>query len=128
MPRGWWPTVESARVVIEGEDVWPAASPQSNGVFTPLDVDRYQSLAIVVGYGPTPLGGEPALGVDDSIMRRAVNGITWAERPRVPRWSGVNKAKLEDRSYNGAWVVAVAHSCSRSDPSIRTRSSCMAQK
>ena len=40
MPRGWWPTVESAGVVIEGREVWPAASPQSNGVFTPLGAAR----------------------------------------------------------------------------------------
>jgi hypothetical protein len=65
MPRGWWPTAESAGVVIEGHEVWPAASPQSNGMFTPLDVDRYQSLAIVVGYGPASPEGYPALGVDE---------------------------------------------------------------
>ena len=51
MPRQWWPTVEAAGAVIEGPEVWPAASPQSNGTFTPLDVDRHHNLAIVVGYG-----------------------------------------------------------------------------
>lgn len=67
MPRQWWPTVESAGAVIESPEVWPAASPQSNGTFTPLDVDRHHSLAIVVGYGPTRLQGDPALGVDEFL-------------------------------------------------------------
>ncbi len=72
MPRQWWPTVESAAAVIEGQEVWPAASPQSNGMLTPLDVDRYQSLAIVVGYGPTRSRGDLALGVDEFLQ--AENG------------------------------------------------------
>jgi hypothetical protein len=61
----WWPNVESAGAVIEGQEVWPAASPQSNGTFTPLDVDRHHNLAIVVGYGPTRHKGDLALGVDE---------------------------------------------------------------
>lgn len=64
MPRQWWPSVESVGVVIEGKEVWPAASPQSYGMFTPLDVDRHRDLAIVVGYGPTGSEGDPSLGVD----------------------------------------------------------------
>jgi hypothetical protein len=65
MPRNWWATLEMAAAVIESEAVWPAASPRSNGTFTPLDVDRHQNLAIVVGYGPTRLKGDLALGVDE---------------------------------------------------------------
>lgn len=65
IPREWWPTVESAGAVIEGQEVWPAASPQSNGTFTPLDVDKHQDLAIVVGYGPPRSKDDLALGVDE---------------------------------------------------------------
>ena len=64
MPRHWWPTVESVCAVIEGQQEWPATSPQSNGAFTPLDVDRHQDLALVVGYGPTRLNDDLVLGVD----------------------------------------------------------------
>ena len=65
MPRQWWSTAELAVSVIEGDGVWPAASPQSNGTFTPLDVDRHQDLAIIVGYGPTGSEGDLSLGVDE---------------------------------------------------------------
>jgi hypothetical protein len=67
VPRGWWPTVEAAGVVIESQEVWPAASPESNGRFIPLDVDRHQRLAIVVGYGPTGSEANPALGADEFL-------------------------------------------------------------
>ena len=81
MPRQWWPTVESAGAVIDNQGVWPAPAPQSNGRFTPLDVDRHHKLAIVVGYGPTRLKGELALGVDEFHE--------WKSVVEPPRRSGV---------------------------------------
>ncbi len=115
MPRQWWPTVEAAGAVIEGPEVWPAASPQSNGTFTPLDVDRHHNLAIVVGYGPTRLKGDLSLGVDEfhefekgqwSHLGGAASGTPLEQRQRIqegrqelqPRLGGSSgKFLLEER-------------------------------
>lgn len=75
MPRHWWPTAESAAAVIDGQETWPAASPQSNGRFTPLDVDRHQNLAIVLGYGPTRPKDDLVLGIDEFLH---VNDGQWS--------------------------------------------------
>ena len=64
MPRQWWPTIESANAVIEGEGQWPATSPESNGRFVPLDVDKHEGFAVVVGFGPGR-DGRDVLGFDE---------------------------------------------------------------
>jgi hypothetical protein len=64
MPRQWWPSLEAMRAVIEGAGPWPAASLQSNSTFIPLDVDKYDGLAVVVGYGQNRSGRE-GIGFDD---------------------------------------------------------------
>ena len=64
MPRHWWPSLDAMGAIIESEGPWPSPSPTSNGIFIPLDVDRYDGLAIVVGYGEDRHGRE-ALGTDE---------------------------------------------------------------
>jgi hypothetical protein len=58
VPTQWWPDAESANAVIESEGPWPSSSPQSNGRFVALDVDRHEGLAVVVGFGPNWHGRE----------------------------------------------------------------------
>jgi hypothetical protein len=58
VPTEWWPDVESVNALIEGEGPWPSSSPQTNGRFLALDVDRYGGLAVVVGFGPNRRGRE----------------------------------------------------------------------
>lgn len=64
MPRQWWPTAEAVNAVLGNGGPWPLPSPKSNGIFVPLDVDIYDDLAIVVGYGPN-WDGREVLGVDE---------------------------------------------------------------
>jgi hypothetical protein len=56
VPRQWWPDIESANAVIESDGPWPSSSPESNGRFVPLDVDRHEGFAVVVGFGQTDTG------------------------------------------------------------------------
>jgi hypothetical protein len=60
----WWPTDAAVSEVIEGEGPWPTQSPASNGMFVPFDVDKYDGLAVVVGYGRNRKGRE-VLGSDE---------------------------------------------------------------
>lgn len=64
MPRHWWPDSESAKALIESEGPWPSPSPQWNGRFLPLDVDNYESFAVVLGFGPNRYGRD-VLGSDE---------------------------------------------------------------
>ena len=64
MPMNWWPSDDAAREVIESEGPWPSLSPVSNGMCTPFDVDKYDGLAVVVGYGRNRKGRE-VLGSDE---------------------------------------------------------------
>lgn len=64
MPRQWWPDIESANAVIESEEPWPSSSPQSNGIFVPLDVDTHEGFAVVVGFGPARHGRD-VIGFDE---------------------------------------------------------------
>ncbi len=64
MPMNWWPSDEAAGAVIDSEGPWPSPSPVSNGICTPFDVDRYDGLAVVVGYGWNRKGRE-VLGSDE---------------------------------------------------------------
>ncbi len=64
MPRHWWPSLDAMSAIIESAGPWPSPSPTSNGTFLPLDVDKYDGLAIVVGYGEDRHGRE-ALGTDE---------------------------------------------------------------
>lgn len=63
MPRQWFPESKGAKALIESEGPWPSSSPESNGSFLPLDVDRYESFAVVVGFGPNR-HGRGVLGSD----------------------------------------------------------------
>lgn len=67
MPRHWWPNIESANEVIEGQGPWPSPSPQSNGRFVPLDVDKREGFAVVVGFGPNK-HGKDGLGFDEFVL------------------------------------------------------------
>jgi hypothetical protein len=60
----WWPNPDSISALIESDGPWPSPSPQSNGTFLPLDVDRYDGLAVVLGYGKNRHGRD-VLGTDD---------------------------------------------------------------
>lgn len=64
MPINWWPSDDAASAVIESEGPWPSLSPVSNGTCTPFDVDKYDGLAVVVGYGRNRKGRE-VLGSDE---------------------------------------------------------------
>jgi hypothetical protein len=64
VPRQWWPDIESANAVIESDGPWPSSSPESNGRFVPLDVDRHEGFAVVVGFGPARHGRD-VLGFDE---------------------------------------------------------------
>jgi hypothetical protein len=64
MPINWWPSDDAASAVIESEGPWPSLSPVSNGTFTPFDVDKYNGLAVVIGYGRNRKGRE-VLGSDE---------------------------------------------------------------
>jgi hypothetical protein len=59
----WWPSDEAVSAVIDGEGPWPSLSPGSNGTFVPFDVDKYDGLAVVIGYGRNRRGRE-VLGSD----------------------------------------------------------------
>jgi hypothetical protein len=63
MPMNWWPSDDAAAAVIDSDGPWPSPSPLSNGLCTPFDVDRYDGLAVVVGYGRNRKGRE-VLGSD----------------------------------------------------------------
>ena len=64
MPRQWWPDIESVNAVIDTEGLWPSSYPESNGRFVPLDVDRHEGFAVVVGFGPARHGRD-VLGFDE---------------------------------------------------------------
>ena len=64
MPMNWWPTDEAVRAVVDGNGPWPALSPVSNGMFVPFDVDKYDGLAAVVGFGRNRKGRQ-LLGIDE---------------------------------------------------------------
>src|SRR5271168_38165 len=60
----WWPNDEVVSAVIDGQGPWPSHSPVSIGTCTPFDVDKYDGLAVVVGYGRNRKGRE-VLGSDE---------------------------------------------------------------
>jgi hypothetical protein len=70
----WWPTDDAVSEVIDGEGPWPSRSPVSTGLFVPFDVDTYDGLALVVGYGRNRKGRE-VLGSDEFQQNEAG---TWA--------------------------------------------------
>ena len=64
MPRQWWPSLDAISAVIEAAGPWPSPTPHWNGTFVPLDVDKYDGLAVAVGYGPAR-SGKDGIGFDD---------------------------------------------------------------
>ena len=66
----WWPSDDVVRAVIDGEGPWPSLSPVSNGLFVPFDVDKYDDLAVVIGYGRNRKGRE-VLGSDEFQQNEA---------------------------------------------------------
>ena len=66
----WWPTDDVVREVVDGEGPWPSRSPVSTGLFVPFDVDKYDGLALVVGYGRNRKGRE-VLGSDEFQQNEA---------------------------------------------------------
>jgi hypothetical protein len=70
VPMNWWPSDEVVSAVIDREGPWPSQSPVSNGPFVPFDVDKYDGLAVVVGYGRNRKGRE-VLGSDEFQQNEA---------------------------------------------------------
>jgi hypothetical protein len=66
----WWPSEDAVRAVVDGEGPWPSLAPVSNGIFVPFDVDKYDGLAVVVGYGRNRKGRE-VLGSDEFQQNEA---------------------------------------------------------
>jgi hypothetical protein len=70
VPMSWWPSDDVVSAVMDGEGPWPSPSPVSNGTFVPFDVDKYDGLAVVVGYGRNRKGRE-VLGSDEFQQNEA---------------------------------------------------------
>lgn len=90
----WWPTDDVVRDVIDGEGPWPSHSPVSNGMFVPFDVDKYDGLAVVIGYGRNRKGRE-VLGSDEFQRNQtgawehlAGGASSWSPMPRWDLPSG----------------------------------------
>ena len=84
----WWPSDDVVSAVIDGEGPWPSLSPVSNGLFVPFDVDKYDGLAVVIGYGRNRKGRE-VLGWDEFQQNEAGTwehlsggGSGWSPRQR----------------------------------------------
>jgi hypothetical protein len=73
----WWPTDDAVSEVIDGEGPWPSRSPVSTGLFVPFDVDTYDGLALVVGYGRNRKGRE-VLGSDEFHQNEAGRWEHWS--------------------------------------------------
>jgi len=88
LPMIWWPSDEMVSAVIDGEGPWPTKSPTSNGTCVPFDVDKYDGLAVVIGYGRNRKGRE-VLGSDEFQQNDAGawehlsgGGSGWSQRQR----------------------------------------------
>jgi hypothetical protein len=88
VPMLWWPSDDRVSAVIDGEGPWPSLSPASNGIFVPFDVDKYDGLAVVIGYGRNRKGRE-VLGWDQFQLNEAGTwdhlsggGSGWSPRQR----------------------------------------------
>jgi hypothetical protein len=88
VPMLWWPSDEVVSAVIDGEGPWPSQFPVSNGMFVPFDVDNYDGLAVVIGYGRNRKGRE-VLGSDEFQQNEAGTwehlaggGSGWSPRQR----------------------------------------------
>jgi hypothetical protein len=64
MPMNWWLSDDTVSEVMDSEGPWPSRSPAFNGLFVPLDVDKYDGLAVVIGHGRNRKGRE-VLGSDE---------------------------------------------------------------
>lgn len=64
MPMIWWPNDDAVSAVVDSEGPWPSRLPVFNGTFVPFDVDRYDGLAVVIGFGRNRKGRE-VLGWDE---------------------------------------------------------------
>jgi hypothetical protein len=93
MPMNWWPSDAAASAVIDGEGPWPSLAPVFNGVFTPFDVDTYDGLAVVIGYGRNRKGRE-VLGSDEFQRNEAGD---WAHlRGSGGGWSQNQRWDMQD--------------------------------
>jgi len=88
MPMIWWPNDDAVRAVMESEGPWPSPRPEFNGTFVPFDVDKYDGLAVVIGYGRNRKGRE-VLGSDEFQQdvtgkweHLAGGGSGWSPRQR----------------------------------------------
>ena len=97
----WWPSDEGISAVLEGGGPWPALSPVSNGSFVPFDVDVYDGLAVVVGYGRNRKGRE-VLGIDEFQQNEAGKwehagggGSGWLPRQRWELQEGRDTLHLQ---------------------------------
>jgi hypothetical protein len=93
VPMLWWPSDDVVNAVIDGEGPWPSRSPASNGTCVPFDVDKYDGLAVVVGYGRNRKGRE-VLGSDEFQLNE---GGTWEHLVGSARgWSSRQRWDLQD--------------------------------
>jgi hypothetical protein len=93
VPMNWWPSDEVVNAVIDGEGPWPSQSPVSNGTFVHFDVDKYDGLAVVIGYGRNRKGRE-VLGSDGFEQNEAG---TWEHSSGgASGWSRNNRWDLQD--------------------------------
>lgn len=107
VPMSWWPSDDAVRAVIDGKGPWPSLSPVSNGVFVPFDVDKYDGLAVVVGYGRNRKGRE-VLGSDEFQQNEAGTwehlaggGNGWSPRQRWDLLDGRDSLHLRTRGSSG---------------------------
>ena len=108
MPMIWWPTDEVVSAVIDGEGPWPSQSPISMGTFVPFDVDKYDGLAVVVGYGRNRKGRE-VLGSDEFQQNDAGvwqhlsgGGSGWSRRQRWDLQEGRDTLHLRMAGSSGS--------------------------
>jgi hypothetical protein len=108
VPMIWWPTDEVVSAVIDGEGPWPSHSPISMGTFVPFDVDKYDGLAVVVGYGRNRKGRE-VLGSDEFQQNDAGvwqhlsgGGSGWSRRQRWDLQEGRDALHLRMAGSSGS--------------------------
>jgi hypothetical protein len=93
VPMIWWPNDAVVRAVIDGEGPWPTRSPVTNGAFVPLDVDKYDGLAVVTGHGRNRKGRD-VLGSDAFQQNEA--GVWEHSASSGSSWSPEQRWDLQD--------------------------------
>jgi hypothetical protein len=108
VPMIWWPDDKVVSAVIEGQGPWPSHSPVSIGTFVPFDVDKYDGLAVVIGYGRNRKGRE-VLGSDEFQQNDAGawehlsgGGTGWSRKQRWDLQEGREALHLRMEGSSGS--------------------------